>query len=186
MDFSGGPAIVLPEPLAGAWNGMYAPSPESSHKGDLRLSDGRTFQLLSPDFERPVTDYDRLCQMSLNHPFRPIFTYPVGAGSALVIDTGGDGVVGWWPDQQIIVAVSEYLPDPSALDHMEWGDEMFWHVPSSRLLLMNPTLHGANPDKSEGDHTVIELEPGDYSIAMAEPRGEVWVELYRFRRVPKR
>jgi hypothetical protein len=183
MDFSGGPAIILPERLAGAWNGMFAPLPDDSRAADLELPDGRAFQLLSPDFERPVTDYDRLCETSLGSPFRPVFTYPVGRGVALVINSGGDGVIGWWHDQQMVVAVSEFLPEPSVLVDLEWGHDVLWRVPSSRLFLMNSTLHGADPDKSERDCTVIELEPGEYSVAMAEPPGEVWVELYRFSRL---
>jgi hypothetical protein len=184
MDFSGAPAIILPESLAGAWNGMFVPLPGASRECDLKLPDGRVFKLLGLDLDRPATDYDQICGRNLDHRNGPMFVHPVGTGSALVIDSDGDGVVGWWPEQQMIVTVSEYLPDPSVFDRLEWRDEIRWQVPTSRLILMNSTLHGADPGKSESSHTVIELEPGEYSIARAKPEDGKWVLLHRFRRIP--
>lgn len=182
MDFSGAPAILIPEPLAEAWNGMFVPMGPDQQDADLTLRDGRMFRLHDCDFERPVTDYDRLCQRWLSRQEGPIFTHPVGPGTALVIDPDGDGVVGWWSDQKVIVTISQHLPDPERLDTLTWGDEIRWRIPGTRLILMNSTLHGADPGKSGEDHLVIEMEAGEYSISRSEPEDDLWYLLHRFRR----
>lgn len=179
MDFSGAPILLVPEPLAGQWGGMFEPAPPAGD-ADLALPDGRRFRLRGCDFDSPVTDYDRICRLGLGGGRGPIFTHPVDSGTALVIDGDGDGVVGWWADQRILVTVSRHLPDPKGLDGLAWRPVVRWRSPSRRLMLMNSTLHGAAPGESGEDHLVIELEPGEYSVSRAQPEDDTWYILTRF------
>lgn len=179
MDFSGAPPLLIPERFLGVWRGFYLPADEEEDCPDLELPDGRAFCICDEfDFEHPQTDYDRLCARGGGH-----FLHPVGPGRALVISDDSDGPVGWWPEQQMVLTVSRYLPDPACFDRLEWKGEVRWQIPDGRLILMNSCLHGADPDKPQDEFVEIDLEPGVYSITAADHSEGICVMLYRFRRV---
>jgi hypothetical protein len=178
MDFSGAPPILMPERLLDFWGGFYLPADEND-TADLTLPNGRAFCVQDDfDFKHPKTDYDRLCARAGGH-----FLHPVGPGQALGISDYSDGTVGWWPEQQMLITVSQHLPDPAGFELLEWKDEVIWQIPDAGLILMNSCLHGADPDKPQDQFVEIDLQPGKYSITAADYSEGICVMLYRFRRV---
>lgn len=178
MDYSGAPPLLIPERILHFWSGFYLPAGKGDSP-DLELPDGRALCVCAEfDFEHPRTDYDRLCARGGGH-----FLHPVGPGQALAISDYSDGTVGWWAEQQMLLTVSRHLPDPACFDRLEWRDEVRWEVPAGPLILMNSCLHGADPDKSQDEVDVIELNPGIYSITAADHSEDFCVMLYRFRQI---
>ena len=169
MDYSGAPAIFIPENLLPGWNGFFTPVNEQGDRlPDLELADGRQYNICDDfDFSHPQTDYDKLCA-HLEQTDKPYALFPIIGGEILAISDGYD-VWGWWAEQQILLTGGKYVPNIMMLNELDWRNEVAWHNPAAKVMLMNACLHGAEPQMGEatGQFTRITLEAGKYLMSTA-------------------
>lgn len=180
LDYSGAPALFLPEAIAPEWAGFFLPADPSEPYPDLELPDGRGFNLDSTfDFAQPRTHYDQLCAY-LGTISAEATLYLVGHGRAVAISDGMDSL-GWWAEEQILITGGRLTPPPDVLPTLVWQPVLQWQLPPGRVWLINACLHGLEPQlpKPPTDQfTELHLRPGLYTLASSSYKG---LHLYRLR-----
>lgn len=180
LDYSGAPALFLPEMVAGDWAGFFLPAAASEPYPDLELPDGRGFNIDSTfDFAHPRTHYDQLCA-HLEMISAEVTLYPVGLGQAVALSDGKDSL-GWWAEEQILITGGRLTPLPAVLSTLPWQPLLKWQLPPGRVWLINACLHGLEPQLSTpptDQFTELNLRPGLYTLASSHYQG---LHLYRFR-----
>jgi hypothetical protein len=159
MNLSGAPVLLLPRALSTSWCGFFvAGTPDDDEFPDLELPDGTCWYIDDTfDFDRPRTDYDRLCAMRAD----PCLI-SIGDGHGVALGRGHD-VFAWCDEHQMIVAGGA----PETLGGLSWEFCFTWRNPGTELSLMNSCDHGADPDPSD-DRVAVSLASGLYEVAVAD------------------
>ncbi len=178
MNYSGSPALFVPESLLRRWHGFFLPAGDSREDlPDLELPSGHRYNICDDfDFAHPRTDYDHLCARLEG---KVCVTFPVPGGELLSVSDGND-LVGWWSEACTLVTGGQRLPGCGHWDELHWEPEVEWYLPDSTVFLMNACLHGAEPElgQAQGQFARIFLDVGRYSVCRAHFEG---LNLYRFR-----
>lgn len=166
MDYSGAPALLIPDSLKHQWRGFYLRAePGESGIPDLELADGAYNIHDEFDFDNPRTDYDRACATNLGENHEQTLTQyfiSIGPGKGLVFSSGEDNHA-WWAAQNMVVSGGG-LPDPDKLDNQTWEEALVWDIEEDALTLMNACNHGLEPDI---DFTPVRLPAGRHVIERA-------------------
>jgi hypothetical protein len=172
MNLSGSPVLLLPRSLAPSWRGFYVPADPDDEFPDLELSDGSGWQIDDTfDFQQPRTDYDRLCAMQEDPSL-----VPIGDGHGVAFVQTHDSFA-WCDEHKEIVGGGSA---PESREGLVWEPRFTWRNPDHELLLMNACEHGADPTDNL-EFVDVQLAPGLYEVATAEPRGRFALTLCRFR-----
>jgi hypothetical protein len=172
MNLSGSPVLLVPRALAASWHGFYVSAEPDDDLPDLELADGTSWQIDDTfDFDRPRTDYDRLCAMLHEDPC----LVSIDNGHGVAFGPGHD-LLGWCDEHQEIVAGVT----PESRGGLVWQYQFTWRNPGPELLLMNSCRHGADPDGSDGECFMVNLAPGLYEVATATSPGPWAGTLCRF------
>jgi len=175
-DYSGAAPILLSVELLSYWRGIYLPTNGADATADLDLPEGRFIVCDDFDFEHPRTDYDRVCAL----PTVPtVQCLSVGPGMALVFAVQHD-LVFWWQEHLMLVSGGD-LPDPTALERVDWSAALRWQSHEASYVLMNSTDHPADPHRSQTFE--VEFAPGEYIVHWGTygwAANDPLLNLYRF------
>jgi hypothetical protein len=163
IESAGGPLILMPEELLSEWSGINPPA------------DGRIIEATSRWHDRPVSDYDRACEINEYHG-----VIKVAMGDAWVMGDTPDATT-WWADPKNPLE-GGFLIRWLCADNEE---EMIRHFPSltcnifspsitrfsagsGRLVLFDSASPGTQACAEEKGCLRILLSPGDYAVAVDE------------------
>jgi hypothetical protein len=184
INTSGSGALIIDAEVARkAWTGFYVRSkPRSREMPDLETSDGVGWMIHDVfDLKHPVTDYDRLCA---HHGRRPgPLVNNLGKDTFVSISNGNDSF-GWWPRVGVFTGNRSRSPSPAEVKEARFSRLGAIELLSGRVRLMNPCLHGADPDLEGSDQVIsIDIGPGRYVVEhRSGPHADLFV---RLRRVPR-
>jgi len=165
---NGGPLLVLPSSLLGAWEGTDEPEPYRAVQARSRWNP-----------EGPATDYDRACDVT-----DLVGTVPVGEGEGLVL---GDEPLAttWWPVAKIrggFLVRWEYAETDAVAarwvsaipGHLSWEPGVRYRFQEGPLLLFDSAEPGLDPS---GYRLEIALAGGTYEVHTAKWRPDASTSL---------
>jgi hypothetical protein len=171
LSFYGCPAVVLPESQLSYWHGMLLATNEKEKSPDFIAPSGASFVLDDTmDFDHPKTDYDRICQKTLqNEDTHALLALRQTDSQALVLNIV-KSYIRWEAKLQAFVWLETvenkqgiaFDLQQVTLDALEWQNPIFWEVPSSPLVLFNSSFHGEDFDANQFQK--IEVREGLYQI----------------------
>ncbi len=171
LDFYGCPAIVLPESYLSEWHGMMLPDVKNQQSPDFIAKDGTTFFLDDTmDFENPKTDYDRICQATLQsrktHFLLNLNKAPL---QALALNIAKN-LIRWEEYLQAFVFIETVENKDEVendlknvpLNTLHWENPVIFEIKYLPLWLFNSSYHGEEitPEQSQR----IEIAKGQYQI----------------------
>ena len=175
MNLSGAPVLLLPRALSASWRGFHVPADPGDELPDLELADGTCWRIDTTfDFDRPRTDYDRLCAR-LAADDDPCLV-PIGSGHGVAFGRGHDAFA-WCAEEQLIVGGGAA---PEIPDGLPWTFRFTWRNPGSELWLLNACQHGADPDPAGDERVAVSLASGHYYVTRAELDRPATITLCRF------
>ncbi len=171
LDFYGCPAIVLPESHLSEWHGMLLPSVKSDESPDFIAKDGTTFFLDDTmDFEKPKTDYDRICQATLQSRKTHLLLNLNKAPLQVLALNIAKNLIRWEEHLQAFVFIETVENEDEVendlknipLNALSWENPVIFEVKDSSLVLFNSSYHGEEitPEQSQR----IEIAKGQYLV----------------------
>jgi hypothetical protein len=185
MSFSGAPALIVPRSALDKWHGFYRLAPDEPPDAgpDFVSADGRAFVICDPNFDAPVTDYDRLCAA----PLPDVDLVSIGGVSSLCVADGADSY-GWWYSGRMLITNAHRLPTDTQLARATWKRRLVWTIHEPELVLFNACDHGEDVlarAMAGGDDACepLTLERGSYAVEIETSDIADAARFYRFVRV---
>ena len=166
INTSGAGVLIIDAEVARAWTGFFVRADADDDNVDLQTDDGVGWRIHDLfDFRNPVTDYDRLCARHQHQASAAVLINALNGRAFASISDGTDSF-GWWPAAGVFTANTSAEPAQDVVARADFRRLGVIDVPSGRIWLMNPCLHGAEPEPND-DRLLIEVEAGRYAVEVS-------------------